>query len=76
MVSSDRIFDAAFAAATHFHHVIAAEGEPYAGEYVFAQALFLTSEILADVLSVCPERQRNARRRLEQLLTSSERESS
>ncbi|WP_434516601.1 hypothetical protein AB6Q56_08375 [Dechloromonas sp. ARDL1] len=69
MVSGDRIFDAAFAAASNSQPLKVA-GVPYAGEYAFAEALRLTSEILAGVLSVCPERQRNARRRLEQLLTS------
>lgn len=76
MVSGDRIFDAAFAAAESSPHVIAAEGKPYVGEYVLAEALFLTSEILAGVLSACPEQQRSAGRHLEQLLTSSGKESS
>lgn len=67
--SSDRIFDAAHAAARRAQSADA-EGEPYAGEYAFAEALRLTTEILAGVISVCPERQRNARHRLEQLLTS------
>lgn len=69
MVSSDRIFDAAHAAACRAQPADV-EGKPYAGEYAFAEALRLTTEFLAGVLSVCPERQRNARRRLEQLLTS------
>ncbi len=67
--SSDRIFDAAFAAASS-SQPLEVKGESYAGEYAFAEALRMTSEILAGVLSVCPERQRNARRCLEQLLTS------
>lgn len=75
-VSSDRIFDAAFAAATHSVSVAEAVGQPYVGEYAFAEALRLTSDVLAGVLSVCPSRQCNARRRLEQLLISSEKESS
>jgi len=73
--SSDRIFDAAFAAASN-SQALEVEGVPYAGEYAFAEALRLTSEILAGVLSVCPDRQRSARRHLEQLLTSSGKESS
>lgn len=75
-MSSDRIFDAAFAAAVNSPPAAEALAQPYAGEYAFAEALRLTSEILAGVFSVCPERQRNARRRLEQLLNSSGKESS
>lgn len=68
-VSSDSIFAAAFASASS-SQPLEVTGMSYAGEYAFAEALRMTSEILAGVLSVCPERQRNARRRLEQLLTS------
>lgn len=73
--SSDRIFDAAFAVASN-SQTPGMAGVPYAGEYAFAEALRLTSEILAGVLSACPERRRRARHHLEQLLTSSGKESS
>lgn len=67
--ASDRIFDAAFAAACRVQPAEVV-GKSYAGEFAFAEALRLSSDILAGFLSSCPERQRGARRRLEQLLTS------
>ncbi len=73
---SDRIFDAAFAAATRSVSVAEVAGQSYAGEYAFAEALRLTSEILAGVLSACPEQRCGARRHLDELLTSSGKESS
>jgi hypothetical protein len=68
-ISGDRIFDVAFAAASNAQP-ITVTGEPYAGEYAFADALMKVSELLADALSPCPGRQQAARNRLDLLLSS------
>lgn len=68
-VSADRLFDASFAEACRVQaaHLV---GTPYAGELAFADALANVCSLLSAVLSSCSERQRNAHRCLEQLLTS------
>lgn len=68
---SDRIFDAAFVAASEAMPEIHA-GKPYAGEYVFSEALQITTDVLAGVLSSCPEQRRAARNRLDLLLSGKE----